>query len=353
MSELVDWGVAERVAHLAARGDEAEPGEDALRSAVADGEAAVRSYTGLEPLEPLPGPEWVSRERWASVNLESLRRSMAVVEEGGESGAGLPGPLSGGLHAVLAPVAGAQLGALVGLASRRVLGQYEYPILGGERDPRLLFVNANVVAAERELGGAPGSVLRWIALHEVAHAVHFGAAPWLRGHLAGVARRLLESASLRLDVGELARRARGLAGADPRRVLAEVRAADPISLLAPVEAREQLGRAQTTMAAIEGYAEHVMDAAGPELGEDFGELRAAMERRRSERPPLARLLAWLLGIELKLRQYREGKRFCDGVVAAAGIGRLNEAWAGPESLPSGEELAEPEAWIRRTAGAAV
>ena len=105
---------------------------------------------------------------------------------------------------------------------------------------------------------------------------------------------------------------------------------------------------QATMAAIEGYAEHVMDAAAPELGEDVAALRFGMERRREERPPLARLLAWLLGFELKLRQYRDGKRFCDGVVELGGITALNDAWRGPESLPTLAELSDPGAWLRRT-----
>ncbi len=69
-----------------------------------------------------------------------------------------------------------------------MLGQYEFPVLGPERPPRLLFVAPNVAEAQRNLEGEPRTVLRWIALHEVTHAVHFGAAPWLRAHLRGLAR---------------------------------------------------------------------------------------------------------------------------------------------------------------------
>jgi uncharacterized protein (DUF2342 family) len=60
-----------------------------------------------------------------------------------------------------------------------------------------------------------------------------------------------------------------------------------------------------------------------------------------------RILSWLFGFELKLRQYEEGKRFCDAVVADAGIGGLNAAWDGPGELPEIGELKDPESWIAR------
>ena len=46
-------------------------------------------------------------------------------------------------------------------------------------------------------------------------------------------------------------------------------------------------------------------------------------------------------MDLKLRQYEQGKAFCDGVVARGGIAALNRAWAGPEALPSFAELDDP------------
>ena len=172
-------------------------------------------------------------------------------------------------------------------------------------------------------------MLRWIALHEVTHAVHFGAAPWLREHLRGLATELLAGSRIGIGPADLAATARRLASKDPRRLLAEVWSSDPLTLLTPPDSRHLLESTQATMAAVEGFAEHVMDAAAPWLGEDVGELRLAMDRRREERPPLARLLSWLLGIELKLRQYRDGKRFCDGVVELDGIDALNAAWREP------------------------
>ena len=88
------------------------------------------------------------------------------------------------------------------------------------------------------------------------------------------------------------------------------------------------------MALVEGHAEHVMDAAGAPLVPSLTRLRAALDRRRTERTPLAALLERLLGLDMKLRQYTDGKRFCDEVVAREGIAALNRAWSRRSCCPA-------------------
>jgi uncharacterized protein (DUF2342 family) len=56
-----------------------------------------------------------------------------------------------------------------------------------------------------------------------------------------------------------------------------------------------------------------------------------------------------LGLELKLRQYEIGRRFCDAVVQDGGPAALAPAWAGPPALPSAAELQAPATWLARTA----
>ncbi len=155
------------------------------------------------------------------------------------------------------------------------------------RPPRLLMVGPNVDAAARQLGGEPADVLEWVTLHETTHAAHFAAAPWLRGHLGVLTGELLAGADVETSAGELLSRARGLLSTDPRATIARMRAGDPVSLLAPAAARATIAEVQATMAAIEGYAEHVMDAAAGDLGPVVPELRAAMERRREHPQPAA------------------------------------------------------------------
>jgi uncharacterized protein (DUF2342 family) len=76
-----------------------------------------------------------------------------------------------------------------------------------------------------------------------------------------------------------------------------------------------------------------------------------MNRRRQSRGLPWRVLERLLGLELKLRQYELGKRFCDAVVAQEGPLALARAWRGPESLPTPAELSAPAQWLARTAAA--
>ena len=76
-------------------------------------------------------------------------------------------------------------------------------------------------------------------------------------------------------------------------------------------------------------------------------LRAALTRRRESRGLPWRVLERLLGLELKMRQYDVGRRFCDAVVDAGGPETLAIAWRSPEELPSTAELADPALWLAR------
>jgi uncharacterized protein (DUF2342 family) len=95
-----------------------------------------------------------------------------------------------------------------------------------------------------------------------------------------------------------------------------------------------------------------MDAVGADVLPSLPQLRSAMTRRRAQRGLPWRVLERLLGLELKLRQYETGRRFCDTVVAAGGPQALARVWSGPEALPSTEELEHPALWTARMAPAA-
>jgi putative hydrolase len=114
------------------------------------------------------------------------------------------------------------------------------------------------------------------------------------------------------------------------------------------ERQAVLDRLQATMAVIEGHAEHVMDAVGADVVPSLASLRGALDRRRRDKPPLLKLLERLIGLEMKLRQYEVGKRFCDGVVDAAGVQALHRAFESPEMLPTPAELDDVPAWLART-----
>ena len=225
-----------------------------------------------------------------------------------ESVGPLGGVVGGGRGRVLAVEAGAISGFLAG----RVLGQYEFPVLDADAPARLLFVAPNLGHAATTLDAEPDRLLRWVALHEITHALQFGGVPWLRPHLAGMVREL--TAALDLDPGKLFS---GVPGLDDLRGLVDrVRDDGLAAVVLGPERRAQMDGIQAFMAVLEGYAEHVMDAVGADVIDDLPRLRAALERRRADRTGLLRLFEKLIGMDMKLRQYEQGKRFCDGVVDA-------------------------------------
>jgi putative hydrolase len=105
------------------------------------------------------------------------------------------------------------------------------------------------------------------------------------------------------------------------------------------------------MTVIEGYSEHVMDAIGERLDPSYARLRRLADAQRERQSLLDAVVGRLLGLDMKLRQYRLGKRFADRVAEDAGIEGLNEVWRAPEALPSGSELEDPERWLTRVAAA--
>jgi len=219
-------------------------------------------------------------------------------------------------------------------------------LLGGEAPPRLLLVAPNLAKAIVDLDVDAEAFGRWICAHELTHVFQFQGVPWLRGHLSGLLREYLATVDVRIE--------RGAAGGlpslrDPAKLVEAYRAGGLAALVQTGEQRALMARVQAVMAVIEGYSEHVMDAIAPSAIPSHEGLREAMSRRRASRSAPERLIERLLGFDLKLRQYELGKRFCDAVVEASGIARLNAVWAGPEALPTSTELDEPEAWLDRIA----
>jgi coenzyme F420 biosynthesis associated uncharacterized protein len=341
---MIDWTLASQIAQFVAGKPETVPLGRRLADASEESERLVTAYTRLSPDAPLPRAEAVSRPDWIEANLTSMRGLLDPVTERmlGES----LGPLRGPLQVAAGYLLAAEVGVVVGYLSQRVLGQYEVVLIDPDSRARLLFVEPNIADGAKSMGAGvdPDDFLRWVALHETTHAVQFGGVPWLRDHLASLIHELSESLTVSVDPSKLAR----IPSADDLRGLVDaVRRGDLIGFATSPQQRELLDRVQATMAVVEGHAEHVMDAIGKEVIPGLDTLRASMERRRDTQPALGRLIARLIGLEMKMQQYKLGKSFCDGVVERGGIEALNLVWRDPESLPTLTELEDPGAWLRR------
>jgi coenzyme F420 biosynthesis associated uncharacterized protein len=111
-----------------------------------------------------------------------------------------------------------------------------------------------------------------------------------------------------------------------------------------------LDRITALMSLLEGHAEHVMDAVGPEVVPSVATIRERFNARRGGGNVVHKVLRRLLGIELKLKQYADGSRFVNAIVKEAGQDAFNRVWEGPETLPTRPEIADPDRWMERVLG---
>ncbi|HMD57710.1 MAG TPA: zinc-dependent metalloprotease [Solirubrobacteraceae bacterium] len=356
--ELIDWGAAQRIGELVA----GSPPPGGVRAAhveplAQDFARRVSAYSGLPAPAELPPLEVVDRPAWIAANLQSMRPMLAPVADRMSQETGL---LAGPLRAVSGLMLGAQVGALTGLLSQRVLGQYDLALLDGGVPPRLLLLAPNLAQAARSLGVDRDELVVWVTIHEVTHAVQFSGAPWLREYLGGLLKELLDGLQMTLGGDRGSEHGDDGAGGggglrlpslpDPnelREMLAKAREGELLRLTLGEDRWQLVQRMQSAMSLIEGHAEHTMDAVGAEVLPSLPRLRAAMNRRRENRGLPWRVLERLLGLELKLRQYETGRRFCDAVVEEGGPSALALAWRDAEALPSASELEHPSRWLAR------
>lgn len=60
-----------------------------------------------------------------------------------------------------------------------------------------------------------------------------------------------------------------------------------------------------------------------------------------------KIIRKLLGLDAKMRQYRDGAKFCRAILDEAGMAALNRVWTSPDTLPTSAEIADPKLWLAR------
>jgi coenzyme F420 biosynthesis associated uncharacterized protein len=347
-ADVVDWELARATARrVAGPGPQVPP--EVARGAVADLRACARDAVGYVAdhtgLTAAPEPDAVAvvdRPGWIAANVDGFAAVLEPVVQRLRDGrrplpdAGLAGTLG-------SKVTGAEVGAALGFLGSRVLGQYELFTAPGTA-PRLLLVAPNIVHVEQELEVDPHDFRLWVCLHEETHRVQFTAVPWLGPWLRDEITGYL--ASFDADPGELGRRARqGFAA-----MLGAARGLDSVGVLEQLmtpEEREVMDRLTAVMSLLEGHADVVMDGVGPSVVPTVATIRARFGRRRSDPPATEAFVRRLLGIDSKMKQYRDGAAFVRAVVDAVGMPGFNRAWESPQQLPTRVELHDPAAWLAR------
>ena len=373
---IVDWAAAVRSARrFTPTGPPIEPRQaadavDDLRAFSRRAELIVRDTTGLGAGLSVADADIVDRPGWIEATAEGMARLTAPLTD----------RLAAKATATGRAAAGSQIGVVLGFLAGRVLGQFDplleakgsedrsrgardersgedrsdpgaehsstdqragQPSTGPEPTGRLLLVAPNIIKVERELRVDPVDFRMWVCLHESTHRLQFTAVPWLRNHFVGQVGEFGAVADVdsREIIGRMLRAVRG------RRT--ETGLSWIESMQTPAQ-RAVFDRLMALMSLLEGHADHVMDAVGPQVVPTVNSIRSVFtDRRRRGRGPIDRLLRSLLGMDMKMSQYIKGEAFVSQVVSRAGMHGFNTVWSSPETLPSREEISHPDAWMAR------
>ncbi|MHB1536018.1 MAG: zinc-dependent metalloprotease [Acidimicrobiales bacterium] len=356
MTDPISWVTAGQVADRIARRQAPDAAYD-LRALEADfveltavAEDLVAAETGLRSLAGPARARVVDRSEWVSANVASFQRLLRPVTA--KLGAQLdrPGRWSVLPIGVSQRLAGAQVGLLLGWMSGRVLGQYDQLLIEDE-DPDdqdlVYYVGPNILAVERRYRFPPREFRLWLALHEVTHRAQFTGVPWMRGHFMSLLQHTLDG----IDP-------------DPRRLLDALRRSveglrsgrnplDEGGLLTLLATPDQYAAIQEIgglMSLLEGHGDVTMDRAGAERIPNAAVFSRTLKERRRQKGA-TKLIAALVGLDAKLRQYEQGERFIEAVEASGGRELFDKVWLDPWWLPSWPEIRQPDQWIARTGSA--
>lgn len=361
----VNWELARQVAIANASGEGADPeptdaDRRSLQEAVRVAELHVAGFTGLDAPSDVVSVQAVRRATWIQRNVDGLRplvepaaarigEAVARAQTGALPDPGAAESMMPGLAQLMGQMTpllvGAQIGTVLGALAQEALGQYDIALPRADGAHELLFVVANIAAFERDWSLDTTEFRTWVAMHEVAHRFAFARA-WILPHL----RTLLDDhlSTLRFDLEEMQRRLEGLDPSNPEAIQEALGGEEGLfGTVMDDEQRLKLRRIQAFMAAVEGYADHVVHALARRLLRSVTRIEEAMLRYR-EGERVDPVLERMLGVEVERHRYRQGEDFCDTVAELTDEATLARMWDDADALPSLPEIEEPQLWLART-----
>jgi coenzyme F420 biosynthesis associated uncharacterized protein len=350
-TRLVDWGAVRAIARRRLGADDTLLGAEARQAAesfyrevLLRIEPVVATEIGAQLPSALERPAVIDRREWIDLNLSTFERLFDRVERIMTTSAGEDTPGRALARIVNRSLGNQQLGFLMAFLARKVLGQYDVSLLAASPAARgrLHFVEPNIVGTAAAMRLPLDEFRTFIALHEATHAFEFEAYPWLREHFSNLVTESIDQ--LAADSGGLAARLRSALSRRGTGHWLE-------RMMTPAQL-ETFQRTQALMSLLEGYSNHVMNAAGGQLLPGFDLIHDRFERRNQSRGALERAILRLTGLDLKMEQYQAGERFVAAVIAARDRPFLNRVWEAAANLPSLDEIRDPPRWIARMEGSA-
>ena len=353
---LVDWDAAAQIAaKLTPPGPTPKPREmskavESLRYFAHESVHHVHNITRLDAAANLRDSKIlvVDRAGWAKANTQTFSVLMQPIFD--RIREKRPEKFDAALRGFAPTAAAAEMGAMVGFLSSKVLGQYD-PYAGlvspraAESHPggRLMFVAPNVLWTEREINVEPEDFRLWVCLHEQTHRVQFAAAPWLRGHM-------LEQISTlgSFDVSPWDRLSAVVASVTGKRTGARADTGlGPIGHLLTEDEKATVSHLTAVMSLLEGHANAVMDAVDSTIVPTVKTIRRRFDSRSENHGALDRAIRTLMGMDAKMRQYSDGQKFVEYIVERVGMDEFNTVWTSADTLPNEAEIHDPQRWMDR------
>ncbi|WP_462188352.1 MULTISPECIES: zinc-dependent metalloprotease [unclassified Frankia] len=377
----VNWELARQVAvrflgdtDSAVSTAQREPVGEAMRIADVWLDAVTSLPAGATAAEAWSRQEWIEKTLpvWqtlcdpiATKVVEAMRTGISSgLNQLGGGGIELPSELRGalppglnlsGLMATGGPIMqmmnrvggmlfGAQVGQAIGTLAAEVVSSTEVGLPLGPVGTAAL-IPAGVVAFGQGLEIPEDEVRIYLALREAASNRLFAHVPWLRAHVLGAVEEYARGIAVDTEaVGRVMRMVDPTALMNPER-LSEALGEDVFSDATTPEQKAALARLELILALIEGWVDHVTDAAAAGHLPAAGKLREMVRRRRAEGGPGEQTFATLVGLSLRPRKLREAAALWEAVRDARGHEGRDALWAHPDLLPTAADLAAPEAFV--------
>jgi coenzyme F420 biosynthesis associated uncharacterized protein len=345
-TRLVDWEAVRAIARRRLGTTDTPLGAEARKAAEAFYrdvllriEPVVAAEIGAQLPQALETPAVIDRREWIDLNLSTFERLFERVERLMTTSADEDTPGRALARIVNRSLGNQQIGFLLSFLARKVLGQYDVSLLAASPAirGRLHFVEPNIISTAAAMRLPLDEFRTFIALHEATHAFEFEAYPWLREHFSGLVAESIDQ--LAADSGGIAARLRS--------AMARRGAGHWLERMMTPAQLATFQRTQALMSLLEGYSNHVMNAAGERLLPGFRQIHDRFERRNQSRSALERAIMRLTGLDLKMEQYQAGERFVDTIITTRDRAFLNQVWEGPDSLPTLDEIRKPARWITR------
>lgn len=345
-SGSIDWKMAQKQA-LEIAGKEQRTVSESFSQEISNAFDMARLWLSeVTVFEPVLETKLLSRKLWVEDAMplfaelsEPVANSMAkalsenLAQAMPEEFSQILGPATKFIGNAGAAIFAMQLGQAIGKLATQTVSATEIgiPISG-----KAGLISQNVADFLEDLETPKSEVLIYLAIREVAIQSLYAANRWLRDGITTQVREF--AAGLKVELSGIEELVEQVDPNDPESIN-RVMEATAMMTSRTEEQETALVRIETTLALIDGWADHVSQEAARRLP-NIGSVIEIVSRKRAAKGAAEKTFEILLGLELQPKLRREAKAMWDHV-AKLGQDKRDLLWRHPDQLPSIEEIADP------------